>query len=209
MIKLHKILSTSDKKKIYVDITHAHANFYSCFSVSFTQMAAVGGNVNEWHITSSAPDDIFQETPTQAVENTRGKGGSMDRLTQFVTLTSKRKKGKLMSFFLFLWRCFKFEFLGSCIEKPVPYWIKATLLNLNPLIALATCCWFLFYSENFQWFKLKKKNYINKDTEVSSRIFRIELGFVFAEVFYYCCSSFKMSSTFSSRLFTFYPSRVQ
>lgn len=50
----------------------AHANFHSCFSVNSTQSAAAG-NVNEKHITSSAPDDIFQETPTHIVENSRGK----------------------------------------------------------------------------------------------------------------------------------------
>lgn len=54
-----------------VNIT-AHANLQSCFSVYCTQLDAAG-NVNEKKTTSSAPDDIFQETPTQVVESSRGK----------------------------------------------------------------------------------------------------------------------------------------
>ena len=65
-----------------MNITHVHAKctckFHDCFSANSTQTAAAAaaaaaGNVNEKHITSSAPDDIFQETPTQVVENSRGK----------------------------------------------------------------------------------------------------------------------------------------
>lgn len=55
----------------------SHANsglFFFLFFVYFTQTSS-DGNVNEKkkNITSSAPDDIFQETPTQVVENSRGK----------------------------------------------------------------------------------------------------------------------------------------
>lgn len=39
----------------------------------FPPQSDTAENVNAWHITSSAPDDIFQETPTQVIEDSRGK----------------------------------------------------------------------------------------------------------------------------------------
>lgn len=46
--------------------------FHSCLSVlsSLTAAAATvaAGNINEKHITSFTPDDIFLETPTQVAE---------------------------------------------------------------------------------------------------------------------------------------------
>lgn len=53
------------------DESHCLCKFHSCFHVYLTKTAA--GNVNEQQITSSAPDDSFQGTPTRVAENSRGK----------------------------------------------------------------------------------------------------------------------------------------
>ncbi len=56
-----------------VNIT-AHANLQSYFSDNSTQDdAAVNVNEKKKNTTSSAPDDIFQETPTQVVESSGGR----------------------------------------------------------------------------------------------------------------------------------------
>lgn len=67
------------------------------FSVNSTQTAA--GNANKKHITSSAPDDIFQETPTQVVENSKRERRSwIDSLTHLLYWPAK---------YFFVWHHFE------------------------------------------------------------------------------------------------------
>lgn len=74
---LNNIPTTECFKTFWSEMVNAVMQIQACFSffffVYFTQTSS-DGNVNEKkNITSSAPDDIFQETPTQVVENSRAK----------------------------------------------------------------------------------------------------------------------------------------